>query len=380
MLSGRTTSDTQSEAGTSREAEDHNQQKFVCIKVNKEGNASNTAPKLLTGDIVKNVSLEGKKKATITLSSDRGKQALLDGLRQYSCPGQKLIITVLRQGRGEPFTTEAKLVNKNLKTTSNPIILQDRQDQSHEFTFEDYKEWMKAQVEQLEGMKVKAATVDISELLQATPNDSHIGSCYSMVVVPQWNTKFSRFNNVDETVSQARSWFNASINSGVPLLFINIQTEPFVLDLESSSYGGLSSISSTGTYGLQPSRGAASLDVVRAIRMWFRFEFPEFEIELQANQAEEFLGVGIGGTTEGFCHVTHVGPDTAASRKHLHTKLEVADRLEKKLVVTQVGNEKVLPWFISDRKIRCFNVQSILDILSAYRRACRPISLHILDM
>ncbi|KAI5071175.1 hypothetical protein GOP47_0013426 [Adiantum capillus-veneris] len=341
-------SDAESEAGTSREAE--NQQKVVGIKVKKEGNAANI-DKLLTGDIVKNVSFEGKKNSTITLSSNHGKQGLFGGLRQYSCLGQKLIITVVRQGRGT-FSTEAKLVNKNFKTSSN-LILQDFQDQFHEFTFEDYnspQEFRSLQEEQLQGMKVKAATMDISKSLQAMDNDPQTDSCYSMVVVPHWNTNLSRFDNMEETVSQAMSWFNASKISGVPLYFLNIQTEPFILQLESFSNSDLSSISSTGAYGLHPSRGAASLDVVRAIRIWFQFEFPELKIDLEASQTKELLGVGIGGTAEGFCYVTHVGVDTPASSTDLDKKLKDARTLKKKLLVTRVGNEKVLPWFMSDRK------------------------------
>ncbi|MCO5560468.1 hypothetical protein L7F22_014083 [Adiantum nelumboides] len=139
----------------------------------------------------------------------------------------------------------------------------------------------------------------------------------------------------------------------------------------------LSSVTSTGTYGLQESQRAACLDVVRATRIWYGFEFPELQVPLKAEEGENHLVVNIERTKGGFCHVTEVVADTAADRAGLSSYLWNAQTLEKLLLVTRVGDEKILPWLISDEYVSCF-VHSICTKLPAYRDAHHPAFIHIL--
>lgn len=55
------------------------------------------------------------------------------------------------------------------------------------------------------------------------PNSS---SFYSMLLLPKASDKASnRYHDVEDTLARANSWLNASQSSGVPIVFMNIQTE-----------------------------------------------------------------------------------------------------------------------------------------------------------
>ncbi|MCO5548183.1 hypothetical protein L7F22_001641 [Adiantum nelumboides] len=360
-----------------------NQLKVAAIMVvernGQEENAIDPA-KLLTGDIVKKVSVQGAG----SFSHISGKEFLFNSLKRYS---DRDLINIEVQRRDIIIRRRAKLLNVNKK------ILQDLIDHSHHFTFEDYslQECKSFQEEQHARMKVEGERLKCSSL-QVSVHQPQIDTCYSMVVVPQRSsmqdetvlqrsTNLMRFNNMqDETVLQAMSWIKASQISGVPLTFLSIQIEPFVLELEQrSANNDLSSIVSTSTYGLQQSYRPARLDVVRAIRIWFKFDqFSEFKVTLQPREGDNRLGLEIKRTEEGFCHVTKVIEHTAADRANLNSYLGNARALGKLLLVTRVGNEKVLPWFISDGEVSCFNVDSICAKLAGYRDARLPAFIHIL--
>ncbi|MCO5589310.1 hypothetical protein L7F22_043276 [Adiantum nelumboides] len=375
--------DVQPELGTIHQ--ELNQLKVAAIKVvernGREENAIDPV-KLLTGDIVKKVSVQGAG----SFSSISGKEFLFNSLKRYS-ERDLINIEVQRPGRDIIIRRRAKLLNVNKK------ILQDLNDHSHHFTFEDYsqQECKSFQEEQHARMKVKGERLKCSSL-QVSIHQPQIDTCYSVVVVPQRSnmqdetvlqrsTDLMRFNNMqDETVLQAMSWIKASQISGVPLTFLSIHIEPFVLELEQRfTDNDLSSMVSTGTYGLQQSLRPARLDVVRAIRIWFKFDqFSELQVKLQPLEGDNRLGLEIKRTEEGFCHVTKVIEHTAADRANLNSYLDNAMALGKLLLVTRVGNEKVLPWFISDGEVSCFNVDSICAKLAGYRDARLPAFIHIL--
>lgn len=271
-------------------------------------------------------------------------------------------------------------------------VLQDFDDPSHIFTFDDYTlescsnmqdQGLKQAQEQLSKMRVGAMDVPYpwEKKMQSVNGFSMV---YSMLVVPHAyaDISMSQSSKVDNTVLQAITWLHVSKASGVPLIFRNVQTEPLITAAsEQSSNVNLSSIVSSGTYSLEQSHGIPDrLVIVRAVRMWFAFHAAEVEVELEARQGENLLGVTIGRTIEGFCYVTEVVPNTAAFRVGLKERLDAAKALGMKLVVTKVGNERVLPWLISNGTIRCYDINSISSKLSAHRRAGKPACLHLLDI
>ncbi|MCO5548182.1 hypothetical protein L7F22_001640 [Adiantum nelumboides] len=349
-----TISDVSRSSAYSNSSSTANQQKVVGIKVIKAGNNTDSN-KLLTGDIVIEVHIVGHG----SVSSTSGKDFLFKSLKDFS--GRELIIKVKRQGT--VLDSRAKLSkNKNL---------QDSLDPSHRFTFEDHNPRQvceRMQEREHECMKVTRVMMDYCSLAANAGDHRQIKTCYSMLVVPQ-------SDNMDKAVSQAMSWFYESKNSGVPLKFLNIQTEPFVL---------------------------GQLEQKSAIRIWFKFKFPEVKVELKAAIGAP-LGLSIEKTNQGFCHVTRADAG-AAKEAGLDKRLTTAKKLgnkthagstaanaanrnnaeavigKKLLVITRVGKEKVLPWSICDGNLKCFSVLSIGDKLAACRDAECPASVYILDI
>lgn len=55
------------------------------------------------------------------------------------------------------------------------------------------------------------------------PNSS---SFYSILFLPKASDKAStRYNDLEDTLARAHAWINASQASGIPIVFMNIQTE-----------------------------------------------------------------------------------------------------------------------------------------------------------
>lgn len=52
-------------------------------------------------------------------------------------------------------------------------------------------------------------------------------SCFlSMLLLPKASDRVAhRYNDLEDTLARANAWLHASIASGVPILFMNIQTE-----------------------------------------------------------------------------------------------------------------------------------------------------------
>lgn len=69
----------------------------------------------------------------------------------------------------------------------------------------------------------------MAEML-AVPNSS---SFYSMLLLPKATDKVAfRYNDVEDTLARANAWLNASQASGVPIVFMNIQTESLLTKVD----------------------------------------------------------------------------------------------------------------------------------------------------
>ncbi|RRT68565.1 hypothetical protein B296_00015147 [Ensete ventricosum] len=84
----------------------------------------------------------------------------------------------------------------------------------------------------------------------------------------------------------------------------------------------------------------------------------------------------------GFIYISSVADDdragVAAARTRLGELYRGAARASKLLVVSRVGNEKVLPWMISTSgSTRCFDTVSLSQKLSLHRHTLKPVLLHL---
>ncbi|RWW36894.1 hypothetical protein BHE74_00058049 [Ensete ventricosum] len=85
---------------------------------------------------------------------------------------------------------------------------------------------------------------------------------------------------------------------------------------------------------------------------------------------------------QGFIYISSVADDdsagVAAARTRLGELYRRAARASKLLVVSRVGNEKVLPWMISTSgSTRCFDTVSLSQKLSLHRHTLKPVLLHL---
>ncbi|GFZ18195.1 hypothetical protein Acr_26g0014640 [Actinidia rufa] len=182
---------------------------------------------------------------------------------------------------------------------------------------------------------------------------------------------------------------NASQASGVPIVFMNIQTESLLTKISgetasstvnAGSLSDLSNLASASLYGFEDYHGV-DIGLARAVRLWYSPLGGEIAFEINLNERDTKLGFAISRTEEGFIYISSVidGDDNAPStRSGLSNLYKEATRASKLLVVSRVSNQKVLPWIVSPTgAVRCFDTVSLSQKLSLHRHARVPILLHM---
>lgn len=223
-----------------------------------------------------------------------------------------------------------------------------------------------------------------------------------LLMPPSQSPKARDVAGVEHTSARAIAWLSAAQASGVPITFVNIQTEPLFMQFaEGFQVPGYRQdpavIGNTGCYRLQVTppllaqsldkgpgnlytdREAMDVDVVRAIRLWYSPAAAELAIDLKPEENDSRLGVGISCTEEGFCHVSSVDPGTVADRAGLQTVFQAACAAGKLLVISRLGGEKITPWLVaSSGSIRCYDTISLSNKLSLHRQTGQSIRLHVM--
>ncbi|KAA8528115.1 hypothetical protein F0562_035016 [Nyssa sinensis] len=226
----------------------------------------------------------------------------------------------------------------------------------------------------------------MQELL-AVPNSS----CFlSMLFLPKASDSVaSRYNDLEDTLARANAWLNASQASGVPIVFMNIQTESLLTKISgetasstvnTGSLSDLSNLANASLYGFEDYHGV-DIGVVKAVRLWYAPLGGEVSIEIKLKEGDVKLGFAISRTEEGFIYISSVidgdenTPSTRSGLSNLHRE---ATRASKLLVVSRVSNQKVLPGIVSPKgAVRCFDTVSLSQKLSLHRHAMVPIVLHV---
>lgn len=226
----------------------------------------------------------------------------------------------------------------------------------------------------------------MQELLNV-PNSS---SFLSLLLLPKASDRVaSRYNDLEDTLARANAWLHASQASGVPIVFMNIQTESLLTKISgetasstvnAGSLSDLSNLAHVSLYGFEDYHGV-DIGVVRAVRLWYAPLCGEFAIEVEIQEDDTKLGFAISRTEEGFIFISSVmdgdenAPSTRSGLSNLYKEAKSASRL---LVVSRVSNEKVLPWMVSSTgAVRCFDTVSLSQKLSLHRHAKVPILIHV---
>ncbi|URD96241.1 hypothetical protein MUK42_29241 [Musa troglodytarum] len=218
-------------------------------------------------------------------------------------------------------------------------------------------------------------------------------SCFlSMLILPKASDPSgTRYSSLEDTLSRANAWFNSSQASGVPIAFSSLQTEALLTKISGEtasstvnmgSLADLSNLANVSLYGFEDYHGV-DIGVVRAVRLWYTPKAGEVPLEIMLQEGDTKLGFAISRTEEGFIYISSVTDDNnsgvAAARSGLKELFKEASEASKLLVISRVGDEKVLPWMVSTSgAIRCFDTVSLSQKLSLHRHALKPILLHLL--
>ncbi|CAN6173833.1 unnamed protein product [Urochloa humidicola] len=218
-------------------------------------------------------------------------------------------------------------------------------------------------------------------------------SCFlSLLLLPKaTDASNTKYNSLDDSLARADAWLRSSQASGVPVVFMSVQTEALLTKfsgetalstVNAGSPSDLAAMAGASLYGFEDYHGV-DIGVVRAVRLWYAAAAGEAALELRLRPGDTRLGFAISRTEEGFIHVSSVAeegtPGAAAARSGLRELHRAARAAGKLLVVSRVGGEKVLPWMASAAgDVKCFDTVSLSQKLSLHRHALRPITLHFL--
>ncbi|KAL4296691.1 hypothetical protein GQ457_12G021350 [Hibiscus cannabinus] len=177
---------------------------------------------------------------------------------------------------------------------------------------------------------------------------------------------------IEATVSRCMAWFSAAVSSGVPLVFVNIQTEQIVPSERTNPTAKETCL------GKQQNT-ATSVELVQGIRLWFLPGVEEVSLKLIPEPEETRFGIEIKRTDEGFIYVFSVTKDSAADRAGLQQLLEQADAKKHLLVISRLEGKSVTPSSVdSDGFIHCCDHNEIQDTLISAIEGMDIIQLHIM--
>lgn len=220
----------------------------------------------------------------------------------------------------------------------------------------------------------------------SVPNSSFF---LSILFLPRTSDRNpSRYNDLEDTLARSNAWLTASQASGVPIVFMNIQTESLLTKISgdtasstvnAGSLSDLSNLANASLYGFEDYHGV-DIGVVRAVRLWYSPLEGEVPVEIKIKESDTKLGFAISRTDEGFIYISSVAEgdvDASSTRSGLCNMYKEANRAGKLLVVSRVSNQKVLPWIVSPTgQIRCYDTVSLSQKLSLHRHAKVSILLH----
>eukprot|EP00268_Persea_americana_P034220 TRINITY_DN33864_c0_g1_i8.p1 TRINITY_DN33864_c0_g1~~TRINITY_DN33864_c0_g1_i8.p1 ORF type:complete len:361 (-),score=58.57 TRINITY_DN33864_c0_g1_i8:145-1227(-) len=217
-------------------------------------------------------------------------------------------------------------------------------------------------------------------------------SCFlSMLLLPKASDRFAyRYNDLEDTLARANAWLHSSVASGVPIVFMSIQTEALLTKISgetasstvnAGSLSDLANLANASLYGFEDYHGV-DIGVVRAVRLWYAPIAGEVAVEIRLKESDSKLGFAISRTEEGFIYISSVIDDddseVASTRSGLRDLYGEAVKASKLLVVSRLSNEKVLPWMVSSSgAVRCYDTVSLSQKLSLHRHALRPILIHV---
>ncbi|XP_057452485.1 uncharacterized protein LOC130744314 [Lotus japonicus] len=360
-----------------------------------------TGDMLQTGDIVEELRIGGSVNSLIRFKSPfkGGKSGVQKILQDAYKKKETSIMVRVRRGPDELAELQACIVPNDsggkkqlvLRSISDPNYVVGLVDRYEAECFELQASRSTRMVNELTRTKLQDGYVSypwerrMQEMLPV-PNSSNF---LSILLLPKASDRVaSKYNDLEDTLARANAWLNAGQASGVPVVFMNIQTESLLTKISgetasstvnAGSLSDLSNVANVSLYGFEDYHGI-DIGVVRAVRLWYAPVGGELSVEIKLREEDTKLGFAISRTEEGFIFISSVmhqenGP---ATRSGLSDLYKLATDTSRLLVVSRVSNQKVLPWMVSSTgAIRCYDTVSLSQKLSLHRHTRVPIHLHV---
>ncbi|KAF7817359.1 pentatricopeptide repeat-containing protein [Senna tora] len=141
---------------------------------------------------------------------------------------------------------------------------------------------------------------------------------------------------VHTTTGRCMAWFSAAVSSGVPLVFVNIQTEQILHSEKTNVWTRETGRSKQQNHNTTNQR-------MQGIRLWYLPGVAEMSIELIPRRKEVCFGMEIKRTEEGFLCINSVMEGSAAERAGVRQVCEEATESGFLLVMSRLDGKSVMP-------------------------------------
>ncbi|XP_015952174.1 uncharacterized protein LOC107476788 [Arachis duranensis] len=375
-----------------------------CLRATSKSDEWSAADVLQSGDIVEEIRIGSSAGSLVRFRQPfkNGRTGLNKILHDAYKKKETSVLVRVRRGPHEFVELQACVVPGDSSSGKKNYFLRSIADANYVVGFLDTTE---SECYRLQGSR---ASRMVSALTRSKAQDGYVsypwekkmqemlsvpnsGNFISMLFLPKASDRVaSRYHDVEDTLARANAWLNAAQASGVPLVFMNIQTESLLTKISgetasstvnSGSLADFSNVANESLYGFEDYHGV-DIGVVRAVRLWYAPIGGELSIEIKLKDDDTKLGFAISRTEEGFIFISSVidnseenAPATRSGLNHVYRAARDTCRL---LVVSRVSNQRVLPWMVSSTgAIRCYDTVSLSHKLSLHRHTKVPILLHV---
>ncbi|KAG5147571.1 hypothetical protein JHK82_014452 [Glycine max] len=176
---------------------------------------------------------------------------------------------------------------------------------------------------------------------------------------------------IDTTTTRCMAWFSAAISSGVPLVFVNIQTEQ-IPSTEETHF--LKREIATSKQKINNAN-----QIMHGIRLWFLPGLAEISVVLIPQPVEARFGMEIKRTKESFVYIYSVMRGSPADRAGVREMYEESSANGFLLVISRLQCKSIMPTSAcSAGLVHCCDQSEMKDILTSAIDQYETIQLHVM--
>ncbi|KAG4394362.1 hypothetical protein JHK82_054943 [Glycine max] len=176
---------------------------------------------------------------------------------------------------------------------------------------------------------------------------------------------------IDTTTVRCMAWFSATVSSGVPLVFVNIQTEQ-IPSTEETHF--LKREIATSKQKINNAN-----QIMHGIRLWFLPGLAEILVVLIPQPGEARFGMEIKRTEEGFVYIYSVMRGSPADRAGVREMYEELSANEFLLVISRLQCKSIMPMNVcSASLVHCCDQSEMKDILTSAIDQYEMIQVHVM--